>query len=629
MVKARWGSFILICSLALHACNEAVRVRGMSVSYAVNESTKGEESRSHFEERAPGDMNSISEILQTALSNIQSGLNGQLVKNEIEFVNLIKDALHDWVMGTKISLFDDWRVGTKNSASKAEIEEMYQQSVQLFNAFKAQFSEFDRARIIATSLNVRAGRLVIDQHIKDMWELLMEEWKAKSQEQVYNMLRLDATHSDFLTSSMFQLFVKFLDKYHNKNYNILRDKLMEAYVDNRQMLLDRLKNVKGIGKTLLGMIPRKYWDSPTFYPAILQLGRFELVHLSVKELVRSPSLEAWCFLAESNGEKPYRILVDKLLVERDNLEFTKELEAALKEEPSGNLYGKLKQLENALFQHWMDVVKFTPIEFEKFLLLDTVKEDAFFRTPLSWIYLSYINYRGFNVKNTILQKLETKYGGVRQVIDVAKEIDPRIASMVITMYYRHWKNLKNALMDLNLMDLNLTLGVLNGRWVAHWIEFVFESKKTQDPINYVISFAKRKYSEQGAAVLLISAIEKAPTIIVKELVLSVFLEYMKQTPAKNVLAGLGLDQAGDNLFSTRNIIYWIIGTKPWNEARLKFDPFRDFYTEDKLLKLSSSASTAANSVAAVKSFADEMIQYLEALSVEPPNKRLRTSAHTP
>ncbi|TDH70252.1 hypothetical protein CCR75_000176 [Bremia lactucae] len=621
MVKARWGSVMLMCSLALHAYNEAARVRGESVPHAVNESIKRQESRSHFEERATDDMSfvgPISELAQKAIAEIQSGLNGQIIKNARGNVESIRNSVMKWVRWTKKSA----------SISKSATEN--DQSKQLFNVFKAHFSEVDRARVIIASLNSGANNSRFQRHMRHMRDFMMEEWNAKPREQVYNMLRLDATHSDFLTSSMLQLFVKFLDKYHHKNYNILRDKLMKAYVDHRQILRDRLTNDTGIGKTLLGIIPPNYWNSPTFYPAILLLEENELAHLSVTELVRSPKLDSWCsFVRDKNGEDPYRILIKKLLDEKFELELATELEAALKQEPPGDFYWKLEQLENALFQRWRDVLNLHSTKIRKFLLLDTVEEKSFFRKPLSWIYLSYINYRGFLVRRTILQKLELSYGGVRQVIDVAKEIDPRIASMVITAYYRRWKTSDEALKDLNLMDINLTKGVLNGRWFAHWIEFVFISEQSVDPIKYVIAFAKKNHSEQKIAVLLQSAIEDAPTIIVKEMVEKILVEYIKQTPTNNVLAGLGLDQAGDNLFSTPNILYWIVGTDHWNEPRPKFDPFRHFYTEDKLLKLSSSASTAANSDAAVKFFADEMIQYLEALSVKRPNKRLRTSAHNP
>ncbi|TDH70121.1 hypothetical protein CCR75_000182 [Bremia lactucae] len=588
MVKACWGSVILMCTLALHPYNEIAQAREESVLRAVNASTKGEVLQSHFEERAPS---------YTDLARMAAGFAEQ-IHNYISSVRHWNDS------NEKVQLmYRNWRIYRKQSLRKINpATEKDKIREALSDEFQATFSDFQRAVIIAACLSRSDSKF--QRHIKIERKLLFKEWMAMSPEEVFDMLGLDATHSNFLTDPLLKLFVMFLEKY-NKTYEVVRDKLMEAYMGDRGALIQLLKDGGEIGAKVFKLMPEG-WENITYYPPRDLLRKQYLDQLPFKNLLRSDDLKHWCKSVQKTGDNPYRILLDKFLNEMDELNFVKELDAASNQALSNFLDMFLAELENALYERWNQVEKLTAPKVAKVKLqLDLSAATDFFQRPLCRIYLSYIKYCKSSVHQSILRNLKKSYKGVPQIIQAAREADPRIASIVTIAYEEYWKT---HTLKVAFNDLNLQVDVLKSPWLTYWLELaVFKSSADDVVARLVLKFVRNTYSEQAAASLLKSAIETAPSDIVKDLLSLILTKYIREKLSIDLLEALQLDKAKGNLFNEFFMLYWILASNGLQES-IRLHPFTIFYERNYLLDLSESATT--NTGDAVKQFANEMIKYL-------------------
>ncbi|TDH70246.1 hypothetical protein CCR75_000192 [Bremia lactucae] len=588
MVKACWGSVILMCTLALHPYNEIAQAREESALRAVNASTKGEVLQSHFEERAPS---------YTDLARKAAGFADKIH-------NYISSVRHLNISNEKVQLmYRNWRIYRKQSLRKINpATEKDKIREALSDEFQLKFSDFQRAVIIAACLSRSDSKF--QRHIKIERKLLFEEWMAMSPEEVFDMLGLDATHSNFLTDPLLELFVMFLENY-NKTYEVVRDKLMEAYMGDRGALIQLLKDGGEIGAKVFKIMP-KDWEKIIYYPPRELLRELRLDQIPFKKLLNYPDLKFWCEEVQKTGDNPYRILLDKFLNEMDELNFVKELDAASNQALSNFLDMFLAELENALYERWNQVEKLTAPKVAKVKLqLDLTAATDFFQRPLCRIYLSYIKYCKSSVHQSILRNLKKSYKGVAQMIQAAREADPRIASIVTIAYDEYWKTrtLKAAFNDLNLQE-----DVLRSPWFTYWLELaVVKSSDADYAASLVLNSIRRNYLEQAAASLLKSAIETAPSNEVKDLLSLILKKYIRNQRSLDVFKGLELDKAKGNLFNDHFMLCWIIATDGLHEG-IRLRPFTMLYERNYLLSLSYLAITHTGD--AVDKFANEMIKYL-------------------
>ncbi|TDH70259.1 hypothetical protein CCR75_000178 [Bremia lactucae] len=589
MVKACWGSVILMCTLALHPYNEIAQAQEESVLRAVNASTKGEVLQSHFEERAPSD---------TDLARVAASFAEQ-IHNYIRSAHILNVFSQKKVQ----NMYRNWHISQKESLQKINPAMKNDKVLEaLSDEFQAKFSNSQRAVIISACKGMASTPITRSMYVARI--LLFKEWMAMSPEQVFDMLGLDASHSNFLTDPLLELFVMFLEK-HNKTYKVVRDKLMEAYIGDRGALIQLLKDGGDIGAEVFKIMP-KGWENITDNRPRELLRELYLDQLPFKNLLRSDDLKHWCKSVQEIGYNPYRILLDKLLNEMDELNFVKELDAASNQALSNFLDVFLAGLENALYERWNQVEKLTALKVAKVKLqLDLTAATDFFQRPLCRIYLSYIKYCKGNVHKVILRKLRKFYEGVPQMIQAAREADPRIASIVTIAYDEYWKTYK---LEVAFNDLKLKEDVLRSPWFTYWLELaVVKSSDADYAASLVLKFVRKNYSEQAAASLLKSAIETAPSEKVKDLLSLILIKYIRKQRSLDVFKGLELDKAKGNLFNDHFMLCWIIASDGLHEG-IRLRPFTMVYERNYLLELSESATT--NTGDAVKQFANEMIKYL-------------------
>ncbi|TDH70245.1 hypothetical protein CCR75_000193 [Bremia lactucae] len=608
MVKVIWGPVILMCGLALHACKETAQAREEPAPRAVNASATGEQLLSNFEERAGNDMYLLKPV---------SKITHAIAQDIFDTVNTVQKNL----MGEEVESFTFAHLSKWINDIKKDYNAMSQKDRDaykaMYDALAAYYSVVDRARIIATCQ--MASKL--QRHMENMRSFVLNDLVAqkKSPEQMYNMLGFDAKDPYFLKDPLLELFLTYLDRNHSKNYKIVRDKLMEAYVGDKQKLMDLLKENGQIAKKLKYIVPDK-WEQINYRPPLQVLADLKLDQLSGKELLRSSVLDLWCTTVEANKDNPYPILLKKLLTTMGQLELLEELVAVLNQEQSFVLSSTYEKLENLIFESWV-IAKQKPsaASIKEFLRLEYVPAGAFFKMPLSQIYLSYIKYAQLNMHFLVLHSMIKHYNGVRRMIKEAHKINARLASIVISGMEDFWET-RGILLAFN--NLELSVNDLESPRFSYWVKLAYKFLKFDEAQGVVLYCLGKKNAEQvQAAALLRKAIENSSTKIVNDLLSSVLLKYIKQKLSVHVLKGLALDKANDQLFQDKFFLYWVIASDG-QLASAKFDPFLELYEENDLAELAFRARTTTREP--VNVFADEMNKYLMS-DRGPPNKRPRMS----
>ncbi|TDH70169.1 hypothetical protein CCR75_002199 [Bremia lactucae] len=340
------------------------------------------------------------------------------------------------------------------------------------------------------------------------------------------LLRFDAKAQDFLKNPLLNLFMTYLDQFHFGNYEIVRDKLMEAYVNRKEELKTLLLTSGQIETKILGIIPKRWMDDNYREPLVL-FKDLTLDRLSSKELLESSYLKYWCELVESNAENPYPILLQILLRRMSLFKLLIELVSVSRELQSETSYSVLKKLENLIYERWKSN-NLSAARIEIFLQLNAVPDNDFFRAPLSRIYLSYIKYCHFSMHGLRLDRMIHFYGGVPQMIQAARDCDFVIASIVESTLEEVWKEKTMAYVfeNLNLHHVAL-MECLRSRWFAYWARLAHKFSKTDEATNFVFPWLS-DYMKKNKVELLKSAMLETSSQDVQYLLSNVLSKHIEQ-----------------------------------------------------------------------------------------------------
>ncbi|KAG3187242.1 hypothetical protein PC128_g12670 [Phytophthora cactorum] len=352
------------------------------------------------------------------LQKVAEGVNNKLTSNNQHtanklFTKFMVDKVESNLLTSKP--FDDWTQAV-TKAYKNDDEAAY---AAIFTTLAGSKTDEALVSMLAATDSIRTS-------ILKLREVQLNKWMTsrKSEDDVYQLLQIDATASDLMKSPALSMWMAYMSKLKEDPYDFLLQKLTPSYGEaGLAKMLAKSKDdaaTREIAEKMETLLLKKWLESDK-----TMIDVFQLLKLNTRPpdtLLLSPVLSTWAAYTIMLKKDPYELLF--LAIKRTGLDDAGLARMIGIAEQYVNTAPTAKKMQELQFKKWKKDGKSAA---NVFRLIGLNKEDdKLFESPVwnTWLfYLDYVDKA--TAHKEMISILRAQFGDERltNIIAKAKEVD--------------------------------------------------------------------------------------------------------------------------------------------------------------------------------------------------------------